>query len=242
MGVEYKHYLIPSDNKFKPCHETIISLIETWIEHGYIDRSSAAEYQIHPNKCVSFNLTMPHTGTLPNEVCGQLTSPSLIMRWPIEFREKTTLKYPMAFMSEGEREDIYYNMELNFSEDFIHNCSEVIDPLLETRCSCGIELEYDPGDDDIFYAPRIQGICKCGKLFCPQEQVAVLRNGVTGQESEVSGGCVYRFAISIDCGKCFPKNNFDQTIPHLPLLADNDFISLSQNALGIKLYEVSDFY
>ena len=50
----------------------------------------------------------------------------------------------------------------------------------------------------------------CGAAFDPRTRKASVRDPWTNETSRVPGGATFRFALAIDCGKCWP-NGFPST-------------------------------
>jgi hypothetical protein len=70
-------------------------------------------------------------------------------------------------------------------------------------CSCGYNLGYE----DLGYlgGEKIRRICPaCGLAFRPQDQIAEIRDGISGNLFPQRGGLCNRFAISIGFGKEWP--------------------------------------
>jgi hypothetical protein len=121
------------------------------------------------------------------------------------------------------------------SGEYVQHVSELIDPINAT-CECGEDLEYYP-EDDIFYSSRIRNPCpQCARPFDPSAIEVVVRDGWTGDESQVRGGAIYRFAITIDCHKCIPERK------SVPIRANPAFIELCERQFGESFYEVADVY
>lgn len=148
------------------------------------------------------------------------------------------LKHPLGFTDDVE--GAYFDLELHFSDDFVSARNEMIDPVDALCDDCGQDLAYEPDVmPDTFGAGRIRRSCpKCSSPFRPQDHVVVFRDGMTGQESELKGGATYRFAIVVDCGKCWRTD----AEPDAPPVATSEFLDVSSRALSVPLSGVGHFY
>ncbi len=54
-----------------------------------------------------------------------------------------------------------------------------------------------------------------------------------GADIEIQGGATYRFALVVDCGKCFDGRE---------LRLDSELRSLVETTLDVETYEVADLY
>ena len=91
---------------------------------------------------------------------------------------------------------------------------------------CGAELrhEAESGSESLFYAPRLLATCKqCGKPFDPSTRVAKVRDPWTNTESDMPGGATFRFALVVDCGKCWPDDGAFHVHPELRRLCEAHF-------------------
>jgi hypothetical protein len=255
MGVEYRHFLIPRDNTVRPDGDAVRRLIEAWRTHGFIAPSG-------PQALVKFKTN--HTGTTiePEKLAHAATTGALIderggwrafademdqllvgeaiVQWPITNTNECGIAHPLGLVDRVA--GTYFDLELHFSDDFVEHCSEMIEPI-DASCACGAQLAYNCDVEeqyDIFYDGRIRRTCsECGAAFRPQEHAVVYRDGVTGAEREVMGGAIYRFAIVVDCGKCWQLR---RDLREVSLAATKEFIDVSSEALGAPLYEIGSFY
>lgn len=256
MGVEYCHYLIPRPNSFRPTAEQLLELIGEWEKDHWIaapgtdafKKLVAIESRLYESPQYNWaqlrlpqqsrKIRMPAAIPYPITVewlKEQLTGESRF-EFPVEHADQIGLQYPLENYS-GIPDDPYYEIEIHLSHDYVHHSSECIEPV-PTRCRCGEELEYYPDDDaDVFFASRIRTQCpKCSRAFDPSKCFVSCRDGFTGDWSELQGGAAYRFAIVIDCGKCFPRP-FEP-----PLVVSPRLLDLCQRVLKTDFYQVGDFY
>lgn len=250
MGVEYRYLLIPRDNTHRPDTEAVERLIRAWRDSNFAVRRGSPE-QAAILKTIS-SKTQAHavaTGASLHTAAGwrsfddgnieEAAAGELILQWPVPRAQPSTVRNPFGLVD--EEDGTYFDLELHFSDDFVQVANEMIDPM-DAGCSkCGKDLEYWPeiGVPDIFHSGRIQRTCPaCGANFRPQDRVVVFRDGITGDESELRGGATYRFAIVIDCGKCWRTETSGDGEPVL----EAEFLSVCETALGVPLYGVGHFY
>ena len=256
MGVEYRHYLIPRPNSFRPDAEQLTALItrlaaDRWIAppaseafeklvaiertlYGKVEYSWARK-RLRDSGATIRGFEPISDPITPNGVQQHLAGESRV-EFPLLHADRIGVQYPLVCDS-GIPDDAYYEIEIHLSEDYVHQCSECIDPV-PTKCQCGEDLQYWPADDeDVFYAARIRTRCpKCSRAFDPARFSVSFRDGFTGNESAIKGGAAYRFALVIDCGKCIPHPKKP------PLKANPRLIELCQTVLRIEFYQVGDFY
>ena len=255
MGVEFTNLLIPRDNTFRPDGAAVRRLIAAWRESNFVvvpgspalrrmNFDGMTDYPVAantgaslrtPSECRAFeDADLDDLSRLSNE---------FIIQWPVQNRLESGVAHPLADIDETH-DGAYYELELHFAEDFVNVQNEMI--FMESaRCSCGENLQYDLSFDDlasganIFYAGRVHRACpNCGELFRPQDQAALYTDGITGAESELQGGAMYRFAIAIDCGKCWRTSAGKDAIPVIKA----EFMQTSAAAIGAPLYQVGYFY
>jgi hypothetical protein len=190
-----------------------------------------------------------------------LGEPDFQLVWSVESSHDSGLKYPLVPFPEWG--DPYYDLELHVAGDFVYHTSELIEPFDKVACACGRDLRYSewdvppgaefvevspfsghytypPSDDPpglpIYTGKRINRLCpSCGRPFLPQELIARVRDGYTGEASKRAGGATYRFAVVIDCGKGFARKGW-------PIRATEEFLGTVEQALGQEFYEIGDIY
>lgn len=257
MGVEYRHYMIPKPNAFRPSAAQLHAFIRAlesgnWIaapnseaykklaeiERKYLGSETAVPWAQErlPNRGGRIRgfASIRHPVTL--DWIESLLSGEARIEFPVLHVQDIGIRYPLV-CDTGIPEDAYHTIEIHSSNVYVHHCSECIDPV-ETKCGCGTDLEYSLDfDDDVFYDARIRTQCPtCKKPFDPSSRTVECRDGFTEQSPNLVGGAAYRFAIVIECGKCIP------TSKRPPLHTDPDFIELIKITLGTEVHQVGDFH
>lgn len=105
---------------------------------------------------------------------------------------------------------------------------------------CGHDLAYEPSGLS-FEGTRIRRVCpQCGAAFRPQDQMAEIVDGATGDRTPQPGGMCYRFAIVLDFEKDHPVyaqnadgERGDNATPRVTVR----FKDVCRTALGIELDE-----
>jgi hypothetical protein len=264
MGVEYERWLVARGNVFSPGADAILKLVaklraERWI----VDPASAdlaklefrGPRQQHGQKTGAYAIRrVDHTfGTgrdallakiaastesVPAAVDAEwLNDPAredLNLVWSVSSTEPV-LTYPLTLRPDGPTS---YRFELHRAADFAYPISETIDPL-PSDCRCGNDLsfEWDPSEiENPFGATSgIWTACEdCGQTFDPSKVSANVTNPFDSSEEDIMGGCAYRFAIKIDCGKSFVEDAKLAFAPELVALVEKEF--------GREFYEVGSVY
>jgi DNA-directed RNA polymerase subunit RPC12/RpoP len=249
VGVEYRHYLIPRPNFFRPDVGQLCSFLQELIAHKWISPLASAQVRrmLTERPGMTYHELAARTGAFAKTARGFSTVPGswslkwekylnkdTLLSWPVTDLSMLDLRYPFEHLN-SVRDEVYYDLEIHLSCDYVYRCSECIDPFDDTNCRCGQSLEY-ANDDRVFYASRIRYQCPdCGREFDVSQKPAVLKNGLTGEKSTVPGGATYRFALAVDCGKWLPSRS-------AVINLHPDLVDLCQSALQHPFYEVGDYY
>ncbi len=252
MGVEYRCYLIPRPNTFRPRPDAALELVTRLRDDGWLlgpDDPALAQIpfeqsllykpaQGHGHYALTVGREDSFTAPLP-ELFDSYADRDLMVVWPVESLGTSGLRYPLEplpFDDPTDAANCYYEVQLHFGRDFIYHTSEIIDPFEPPpTCPNGHTVECEPeSDEDPFYSARLAARCpQCGAAFDPTQLSAAGRNGWTGDAMHKQGGATYRFAVVIDCGKLFGRRQH-RFHPRLK--------SLVERTLDIETYEVEDFY
>jgi hypothetical protein len=252
VGVEYRHYLIPRPNTFRPTVDAALALVAALRRDNLIlapDSPALKKLPFRgsslygPAKGWGYYAQAPgrdRSFSSPLErLLSEFADQDLQVVWPVESLGDSGLRFPLdpvPFDDPRDAAECYYKVLLHFGRDLIYHTSEVIDPFdPEPVCACGRNLMYYPeGHDDPFYSARLAATCpECGSPFDPTGLLVSGRDGWTGRSTRLPGGAAYRFAVVIDCGKFFGGK---------PLRFDHRLSRLIENTLGVETYEVPDFY
>jgi hypothetical protein len=254
MGVEYKHYLIPEDNTYKPRPEDLSRLVNALLEDGFVAETGTDAFKKMTFSIYGYYEYADSTGCFAHvgdrtyrsfpcpcfeQEIAALGERDFRLVWPVQSSNDSGLMYPLTPFPEWG--DAYYELELHMAKDFVYHMSELVDPFKKVVCGCGRSLDYDPETNwgaghPVYYDCRIYRRCpSCGRLFRPQELVARLRDGHTGEKHQRAGGATYLFAVVIDCGKGWPRQAW-------PIRATSESLGLVTRTLGQRFYEIGDIY
>jgi hypothetical protein len=244
MGVECKQYLIPKPNSFRPDAKCLSALIdalvrERWI-HAPTPKPAGRAKGGLVNGLFWKRSTNIRTGlkpipAIPSEAELAAMPEELFLTSLVDSGEDAGLRHPLA--TGAPYEESYWELNIHVSDDYIYHVSDIVDPFDGVVCKCGEALVYDPGGGDVFYSQRIRYTCpSCGKTFDPSRRPAIVRDGWTGEETKVTGGAAYRFAVVADFGKCWPHDATDGIELHA------DLVKLCHRITGKKFYQITDFY
>lgn len=228
MGVEFRLFLIPRDSAARPDSAAISRLLASLRREHFVEGQLTRR-------------TKPtNDGNKPilDADFAALGAGEALAFFNVSDHVALGLRHPLVSPYTDEDGGSYYDLELRLSDDFITNGNEYIDPIDE-NCRCGEALGYQPEhQDDLFYSSRIRRTCpRCGEPYRPQDRPVTLRNPMTGEDKPpLSGGLTYRFAIVVDCGKSLPvETDAEPTFTA-------EFRQACEEALGVRLYEVGEFY
>ncbi len=254
MGVEYRRYLIPRPNSFRPTPEALERLIDSLRRERWLLSPTAPErnnlrfgmmtYYAHARTSGFYVKQGQELGPGPAENLGAFLAANqdrdLLLSWPIESLGRAGLRYPLTpppFQDEQGAMDCYYEFQLHLSHDYVYHYSEAISPFDdEPACrSCGESLVYSLGhEQDPFYDQRISLRCpSCGELFDSTGLPCTAYDLWTNKEYAIPGGVTYRFAVVVDCGKCFGNRSMKFA---------TELKALVESVLGVATYEVDDAY
>jgi len=264
MGVEYERWLVARGNVFSPGADATLKLIAKLRAEGWlVDPTSPDLQQLEfrgpreqrgqttgayairrientfgVGRDALFAKISASTESLPATVDASWLNDAkredLNLVWSVATPEPR-LKYPLTRRPD---EPTSYRFELHRAADFVYPISETIDPL-PSECRCGNDLSFD-WDPSEFENPfgATSGIwtsCgECSRTFDPSKESASVTNPFDGSEEDVAGGCAYRFAIKIDCGKSFVRDAKLAFAPELVGLVEEEF--------GRAFYEVGSVY
>jgi hypothetical protein len=151
--------------------------------------------------------------------------------WPVAGDDPLPLKYPLSRRPDAP---VSYALELHRAPDYVYPISATIGEL-QTVCRCGEELAFGWDEEELVpafeSASGIYGECQaCSRTFDPSQQTAAITDPFDGARRDVRGGAAYRFALKVDCGKCF--------VPDPSLTFAPDLVALVEAAFGRDFYEV----
>lgn len=249
MGVELRILMLPKQSSFRPSPDEARQLIEVLQENGWLVRPGSAVVSQMSFKQYSGHEVAKDQGycavavgkkklfTLPvADLLNRGAAQDLMIIWPVDSLQTSGLRYPLDPLPSRPRADCFYQIQLHFADQYLYRTSEAVEPFdPDPECECGESLAFDVDlAQDPFYAQRLWRECpECGEPFDPSRLVATGRDGWTGEEIETRGGTTYRFALVVDCGKCFGSR---------PPRIHDELKRLVEETLDCQFYEVSEPY
>jgi len=230
MGVEYERWLIAKGSVFLPSAAALVKLVERLRKEGWIAKTGGVAVKTVETstgddpRARSAAATEPLPATLSAAWLDDPEREELRLVWPVEGAAAAGLRYPLSRMPEGP---VAYSFELHRASDYVYPISETIDPV-PSRCMCGEELAFQWDTDEVVPAfEASSGIfaeCEaCSRTFDPATGSAKVQNPFDGSSESIRGGAAYRFALKIDCGKCFVEDAGLAFAPELVALVEEEF-------------------
>jgi hypothetical protein len=230
MGVEYERWLIAKGSVFLPSGAALVKLVERLRKEGWIAKTGGVA--VKTVETVSGDdararraaATEPLPATLTAAWLDDPDREELRLVWPVEGAAANVVRYPLTRKPEGP---IAYSFELHRASDYVYPTSETIDPVA-TVCACGEELAFQWDTDEVVPAfEASSGIfaeCEaCSRTFDPAKGTAQVTNPFDASSESVRGGAAYRFALKVDCGKCFVEDAALAFAPELVALLEEEF-------------------
>ncbi len=185
MGVEYRCYLIPRPNTFRPPPDAALALVAALRDDGWLLSPGHPALAELPFSQSSLYTPAQGHGYFARRVGSRssFTAPladlfenfadrDLMVVWPVESLGASGLRYPLEplpFDDPADADDCYYEVQFHFGHNFIYHTSEIVDPFEPPpTCPCGHAVECEPESAaDPFYATRLAARCpQCGSA-CP---------------------------------------------------------------------------
>jgi hypothetical protein len=247
MGVESKFYILPETSHYRPEPSKVRQLIQALRTSGFLCDPKSPTFTESAHRGYSANSDFEgfhwKLRSGPEKSSGSLDSlerlladhpeSDVLVEWPNSDLKLSGLKYPLTIVPGAQ--GVYYEVEIHLTEQTVYCTSEIIDPFNEITCRCGSETgQFEPSENSPIYDPRLPNHCpSCQTLMNYATFPMIVRDGWTGDESDAVGGVTYRFAIIVDCGKCWPESEATVT---------PEFLAIVEKALGITTRVFRDFY
>lgn len=241
MGVEYERWLIAKGNVFSPAAASVVKLIERLRKESWIAETGGHAVHTIEN---TFGDDAAARRAAAMESLPKVITPDwlddpdreeLRLVWPVDTKGASALKYPLSRKPDG---DVSYSIELHRALEYVYPISESIDAV-PSECRCGEDLAFEWDDEELVPAfgasTGIFAECEaCSRTFDPSKGTATITNPFDGTTAEINGGAAYRFALKVDCGKCFVEDPKLAFAPELVALLEAEF--------GRTFYEVGNAY
>jgi hypothetical protein len=238
MGVEYERYLVAKGNAFSPSAAAVAKLVERLQKEKWIPAGGQAIITVEntfgedPRAKLAAS-TAPMPASVTAEWLDDPDREELRLVWRVDARAE--LKYPLTRRPDGA---VTYALELHRAHDYVYPIRDAVEPI-PTMCVCGEELGFHWDDEEVVPAfgasSGIFAECEaCSRTFDPVKGGAVLTNPFDKTKRQARGGAAYRFALKVDCGKCFVA---DPGLAFAP-----ELVSLVEEEFGREFFEVGALY
>jgi hypothetical protein len=229
MGAGYERYLVAKGNAFSPSAGAVVKLVERLRKEKWLPGAGKAVTTVDntfgdDDRAKLAASTSPLPAVLTAEWLDDADREELRIVWQIDAGGPLALKYPLTRRPEGAAS---YALELHRAHDYVYPIGKSIEPIA-TACVCGEDLGFHWDEEEVVPAfgasSGIFAECEaCSRTFDPTKGAAVLTNPFDGTKTSTRGGAAYRFAIKVDCGKCFVADPALAFAPELVSLVEDEF-------------------
>jgi hypothetical protein len=252
MGVTFTHLLLPMPRSRTPSYAELARAVGRLVDEGFLlppgssrlphmrfDEGSILYRHAASSGCF-IQYGWEEAGPFPSpptaEDLAAVADRSYKLVWPVVSFEVSGLRYPSTLLPEGiDPVDVYYDVEIHWGRQYVYRTSELIEPFESESCSaCGAALSVPDAEvpDDAELGIQLYRFCPaCGAEFRPEDRTALVydpRDRTPGRP--VLGGATSRFALAIECGKCWEYG----------AAPTEGFQAACEEALGCRLEHVLD--
>jgi hypothetical protein len=261
MGLEYERYLLPKGSVFSPSAAAVAKLVEHLRKDKWIADPASPEYaklRFREGRAKAAAKTGGYSvitveNTFGDDLRARLaatTAPlplaltaawlddpereELRLVWPVD-TDEVPVRYPLTRRPEGS---VLYALELHRAHDYVYPVRDTLAPI-PTACLCGEDLGFHWDEDEVVPAfgasSGIFAECEaCSRTFDPAKGTAAVTHPFDGSKIDVRGGAAYRFALKVDCGKCF--------VPDAELAFAPELVALVEDEFGREFWELGTAY
>jgi len=245
VGVEYRHFLLPRPNRFLPTAAQLETFLKRMIDARWLpvelpssEVNRSYRFRAHRAREHLALDAMPSAASL-----AEWLDRDTKLVWSIGQFSHFSLNYPLTPLDRWQNlDEMYYDMVIEWSPDYIYRLPDGIDPFDRVVCPCGASLEIDDSElhieepvRDLFYTSIIRASCPaCGRQADVSDWPAVVRDDKTGILNVVPGGATSRFSLIVDCGKGYPSSNRMELKPEI--------VALFRETFGCDSYECIEYY
>jgi hypothetical protein len=249
MGVDCRVWVIPQHKAFRPTAEQVGNLANAlrndgWVPKPEADGQNSKVIELLPGKYIA--------GTRPSRAQDFSVEPftpswvefhsehELVLEWHVQDMKAAGVQYPFVFDPYPDSGPPYFYVRLILGHEYFYWIGENVMPFGQeaTRCVCGEQLVYRAGWAHGTGSDRIHRNCpRCDQIFDPSGLTCEVLDGWTGEAAPLIGGLTFRFALSIDCHKYFPREEEAGRRFHLR----PDFLDLWRTHIGVSFSQVVTF-
>jgi hypothetical protein len=240
MGAGYERYLVAKGNAFSPSAVAVAKLVERLRKDKWVPGGGQAVTTVENTfgddlRAKLAASTAPIPASVTPEWLDDPDREELRLVWRVEAGSSLAPKYPLTRRPDGP---VSYAFELHRAHDYVYPICETIEPI-PTLCVCGEDLGFHWDEEEVVPAfgasSGVFAECEaCSRTFDPTKGAAVLMNPFDRTKTATRGGAAYRFAIKVDCGKCFVA---DPGLAFAP-----ELVSLVEDEFGREFFEVGAVY
>ncbi|HEY3815861.1 MAG TPA: hypothetical protein VGL81_01760 [Polyangiaceae bacterium] len=229
MGVGYERFLVAKGNAFSPSAAAVAKLVERLRKEKWIPAGGQAVTTVENTfgddaRAKLAASASPLPVSLTTDWLDDPDREELRMVWKVDAAGSASLKYPFTRRPDGA---VSYAFELHRAHDYVYPVGETLEAI-PTVCVCGEDLGFHWDEDEVVPAfgasSGIFAECEaCSRTFDPTKGAAVLANPFDGTKTSTRGGAAYRFALKVDCGKCYVADAGLAFAPELVSLVEDEF-------------------
>ena len=240
MGAHYARWLIARGNSFAPAAVSVIKLVDKLKKEGWLPETGGLAVTTIENTfgtdlaAKRAASTEKQPDPLTKDFLDDEDREELRLVWPAG-EPGSIVRYPLSQKPEGRAT---YTLEVHRSAEYVYPTARNIG-MVPTICNCKEDLSFEWDEEELVPAfANATGIfaeCEeCSRTFEPAKGTATITNPFDDTTEEVPGGAAYRFALKVDCGKCFVEDGKLAFAPELVALMETEF--------GRPFYEVGCVY
>lgn len=252
MGVTFTHLLLPVPRSRTPSHAELARVIGRLVNEGGLlapespslphmrfDEGSILNKHASSTGCyIQFRWDEARSFPCPPsaEDLAAVTDRDFKLVWPVVSLKASGLHYPLTLLPDYmDPVDVYYDLEIHWGREYIYRTSELIEPFAYEACgACGANLNVPDDeilDEAVFHIRLYRRCPACGVEFHPEDRPALVHDPMALSPAHpISGGATSRFALSVECGKCWDSS----AVP------TEKFLAACEGALGFPLEHVLD--
>ena len=218
MGVELQVWVIPKSRSFHPKLEQFAELANAlkagkWLPAADAEGQRARILELLPGSEGPMSKKPMRVHERDNRPLSAgwlepLAVHEVVLEWNIDNVVEAGVEYPFQVDPYPDSGPPYFAVRMFLGNDYFYETNECVTPFDEqaTKCRCGEQMVYETGWSGVIGGSRIHYLCpRCGSEFDPSEMTAEVLDVWTGEPSVFPGGMAFRFALQVDCGKYFPR-------------------------------------
>jgi hypothetical protein len=241
VGVEYQHFLVPTEPSLRPSAERIVAFVEALEEQRWIARPS------DPSRRPRYKAVLD--GPAPKkkrlDLLGSWALPrplepgwlrerkaAIEMTWP----QTAESRYPLTRFP-YLRESMYWSIEIHWTRWFLPVSADNLYDGAKLACACGESVLREKWDLTLPFKKWLLTKCPaCGAAIDPMAAGRSYVSPWTGKSRFVAGTALHRFKLVVDCGKSVPEDDGGPPVtiaPELTQLATDHLGGTFHDDIGL---------